>query len=273
MPAIFTIPKSFIDPRIAVIQRNAVESWKRLNLSNDIIILGDDEGTAEAAATLNVKHIPGVGINEQGTPLLNSAFSLARQNCQSELLAYVNSDIILLDDFLAAFQILPKHNFLAIGRRWDLDINEPLDFSKDNWADILRKKLMQSGRLHAPAGMDYFIFPKNCFINIPAFAVGRVGWDNWMIREARSKKMKIIDATSLITAIHQNHGYSGVNIEASRKTNAEAQKNIELARGGGPNDYTIEDAGWKIIGNKIKKRPFSWWPFWKRYIRYKIKSL
>ena len=271
MLTFFSIPKPFVDEHISNIQKNAILSWKNLSDKIEIYLMGNEQGIKEAAEELKVKHLPQVEKNEFGTPLLDSAFRLVRENCRNDIIAYLNADIILLDDFLAALEIMPKDNFLAVGQRWDLDVNEPIDFSDKNWQNGLRTKVMKTGRLHSPAGMDYFIFNKNSFQNIPAFAVGRVGWDNWMVREARRSGMKVIDASNLITAIHQNHEYRGVNLQATRKTNAEAKKNIELANGGGPEDYTIEDADYEIVGNRIKKRHLYWWPYYKRVLKSKLK--
>ena len=79
MPLItlFSAPKPFTDPHIATIQRNATKSWTLLP-DVDIILLGKEDGLAEAAQELDVKHIPHVACNTSGTPLISSMFSLAR---------------------------------------------------------------------------------------------------------------------------------------------------------------------------------------------------
>jgi hypothetical protein len=60
-------------------------------------------------------------------------------------------------------------------------------------------------------GSDYFIFPKGDAIGkLPAFAVGRPAWDNWLIYHARQLRVPVIDATKAVTVIHQNHGYGHV---------------------------------------------------------------
>ena len=43
------------------------------------------------------------------------------------------------------------------------------------------------------------------FKNIPKFAIGRWGWDNWLIWNMRRKGIPIIDGTNMIDVIHQNH--------------------------------------------------------------------
>ncbi|HOO93873.1 MAG TPA: hypothetical protein PKX94_10400, partial [Opitutales bacterium] len=65
-------------------------------------------------------------------------------------------------------------------------------------------------KVFAMAGSDYFFFKKSSLGALPEFVVGRPYWDNWMIYNARQKKLPVIDATLSILAIHQKHGYSHV---------------------------------------------------------------
>ena len=185
---IFIAPKPFHDPHISLIQRNAVLSWKALGDEVDVVLVGDEEGIQEAALEMGVKHIAEVKRNAQGTPLLSSIFSLTRENSESPLLAYVNADILLFEDFLEqsrlVYQKFPR--FLLLGQRWDLEIKENLDFSS-GWQAEVKDLLDQKGKLHPPSGSDYFIFPRECFADLPDFAIGRAGWDNWMIYKARKK--------------------------------------------------------------------------------------
>ena len=53
--------------------------------------------------------------------------------------------------------------------------------------------LRARGRPHLPAGSDYFLFPRHLFAEIPEFAIGRAGWDNWMIYQARRQGWPVVD--------------------------------------------------------------------------------
>src|SRR5215211_3527402 len=81
MPLItlFSAPKAFTDPHIAMIQRNAIKSWTLLP-DVDVILLGEETGLADAAKELGVRHLPNVARNESGIPLISSMFQLAREN-------------------------------------------------------------------------------------------------------------------------------------------------------------------------------------------------
>src|SRR3989304_5290485 len=103
MPVItlFSAPKPFTDPHIAMIQYNAIQSWTLLP-DVEVILLGEETGLAEAAKELGVKHLPQVARNENGTPLISSMFQLAREHGNSEFFCIINADMILMPDFIAA---------------------------------------------------------------------------------------------------------------------------------------------------------------------------
>jgi hypothetical protein len=132
--------------------------------------------------------------------------------------------------------MIQARDFLIVGRRWDLDIREPLRFSL-NWTQEIQEKVKLKGKVHPPAGSDYFIFPRHLFTSIPKFAIGRAGWDNWMIYYARKQSWATIDATNDITVVHQNHDYSHLPKGEPHYDQEESKHNIKLARGS-KNDYT-----------------------------------
>ncbi len=177
---IFSTPKPFTDPHIATIQRNAINSWLALGDEVEVLLIGDERGLAETAEELGVRYLTEVECNEWGTPLISSIFSLARRHGTGELLTYVNADILFLPDLLEAARQLHSQTdrFLMIGQRWDLDVGDPLDFSP-GWEARLEVDLDNRGRLHAPAGSDYFVFPARCSPTSPvsrwAGQVGTIG--------------------------------------------------------------------------------------------------
>ena len=101
---IFTAPKPFGEnPHIDLIQRNAIRSWKHLSddrANVEVVLLGSEAGVADVAKELDVTHLPGLEYNEQGTPIVSSAFELVRQYATSPLLAYCNADVILFKDLI-----------------------------------------------------------------------------------------------------------------------------------------------------------------------------
>jgi hypothetical protein len=227
---LFTLPKGFIDPHISMIQRNALASWRRLAPAVEVVVIGDDPGVCEAALEQGAIHVGDVAKNEFGTPLLDSAFAIAAARSSAPTLCYVNADIVLLDDFLDAVRRLPRGPYLAIGRRWDWDVSGPIDLGDGGGA--LRARALREGSLDLGRGSDYFVFPRHTQFGLPAFAVGRPGWDNWMIGCALELRLPLIDMTPCVLAIHQNHGYAHVaGAEEGSWLGPEADHNRSLARG------------------------------------------
>lgn len=255
MITVFTIPKPFLGD-IAIIQKNAIKSWSILHPNCEVFLFGDEFGIAEVAKEVGVNHVPSIKKNEYGTPILNSAFNLAEKMAKNNILVYINADIILMSDFISAVQKNKKTQFLMSGRRWDLDIKEEINFDDFGWEKKILNKIKKEGKLHGYSGIDYFVFPKNLPYILPDFAVGRIGWDNWLIYCIKKLKISIIDATEAITAIHQNHGFfhSKFGNERSRRVEGpELERNIKLA-GGLTNMCTLRDADW-ILTKKSLQRP------------------
>lgn len=251
MITIFSIPKPFKD-NIAVIQKNAIKSWTLLEPRCEVILFGDDEGTAEAAAELGVNHVPDIARNEYGTPLLNYMFAKAQSMAKNDLVCYVNADIIFVDDFTPSIQRVSDRlqKFLMVGRRWNVDVTGPLDFSQ-GWEGRLKALVKRDGKLYSPDGIDYFAFSKGLLGEMPPFAVGRPAWDNWTIYRARSLKVPVIDATEAITCIHQNHNYKHIKNIANRFGNGpEAERNFELC-GGWSHFCTLFDADMTFDGDRL----------------------
>ncbi len=98
---IFAVPKPF-EGHIGRIQRNAIGSWARLRPQCQIVLCGNEPGTSDVADELGIEAIPEVSRNQFGTPLLSSVFRAAEERSRCRLLCYVNADIVLLSDFVAA---------------------------------------------------------------------------------------------------------------------------------------------------------------------------
>ncbi len=252
---IFTAPKPFTNPHISLIQRNAIQSWLHLGDDVNVVMIGDEPGMIEFAADVGVLHLSQVARNPLGTPLVSSIFAMARQISTSPLLAYVNADILLTSQFISiASQVYCQlKEFLIVGQRYDLNMQESLDLSP-GWELHLQADLQTRGRMHPPAGSDYFIFPRSCFTDLPNFAIGRAGWDNWMIYHARRQHLPVVDASSAITIIHQDHDYSHLPNGQPHYRLPESTENLRLA-GGRRTVFTLVDADRCIQDGQIRRIP------------------
>jgi hypothetical protein len=234
MLTFFSTPKPF-QGHINVIQRNALRSWQQVHRDVEILLFGDDAGAAEVCAELGIRHVPGVRKNRYGTKYLASIYDQAQELARHDLLCHVNCDILLLDDFPRAVARVADASdpLLMAGRRWDVDIREPLLFESPGWQDEVRKLAIQTNRQQPSQWIDYFVFPKGLFHKqIPEFVIGRPGWDNWLLWYARNSGARLIDASAVVRAVHQNHDY-GYHPEGERGVweGEEAQENYALLEG------------------------------------------
>lgn len=254
MLTIFAIPKPFTG-HIGTIQRNAIRSWSLLQPHPEIILFGDDEGTAGVARDLGVLHFPKVARNEYGTPLLHDFFQKAENLSSHQVLCYVNADIILTDDFSKAVHRVSesRSKFLIVGQRWDVDIRDQLNFGITNWQDEVRRIALKANRQRPSNWIDYFVFSKGLGRNLLPFAIGRTSWDNWLIWHARTNGAPVIDASDSVIAIHQNHDYSHHPAgKAGVWDGEEAARNYKLS-GGWRHLYNIENATY-VLGESGLQR-------------------
>lgn len=81
MITFFATGKAFAG-QCGVIQRNALKSWKVLHSDAEVILFGDEEGAAEAAGELGIRHVADVE-RTGGPKVLRSFFDAAqRRRCR-----------------------------------------------------------------------------------------------------------------------------------------------------------------------------------------------
>jgi hypothetical protein len=256
MLTIFAIPKPF-EGHIGVIQRNAITSWTLLEPRPEIILFGDERGTEEMCLELGLLHHPHVEKNEFGTPFLNDVFCKAERHASHVTLCYANSDIIFMSDFMQALQCVRarKSVFLLVGRRWDLDIFHAITFG-ESWEGDLARAALADGHRQSDWAIDYFVFPKGKLNVLPPFLVGRAGWDNWFIYNARRLRWPVIDVTPSVVVVHQNHNHSHIKgFDETTKNAPEHERNRELA---GPDSlFTLVDATHRLEHRILKRNSFA----------------
>jgi len=231
MLTIFSTLKAVSNRHIGIIQKNALNSWTLLHPKPEIFIFGNDEGSEEICHELGLTHVPNVERNEFGTPLVKDIFGKAQRLAKNDILCYVNADIILTSSLNYALGYIHewKKNFLVVGQRWDANIRECLNFSDPHWESDLKKLVAQTNILREPCWIDYFIFNRGVYDEIPALALGRSAWDNWLVWKARKRGASIIDGTDGIFAVHQRHNYNHIKfIDNERLESPEMLRNLEF---------------------------------------------
>jgi hypothetical protein len=253
MLTLFSCPKAFRG-HIKVIQMNALQSWAALSPKCQIILFGEEEGIAEAAFSFGAGHIPNVSRNEYGTPLLDDVFSKAQEVASSAVMCYVNADVILMSDMVKAVERVQKEKraYLMVGRRWNIDLDQPLDFSQPDWRERFRASVLRLGKPTRPEWIDYFVFPRSFYRGLLPFALGRAGFDNWLLWKARSLGGPIIDASEVVMVVHQKHDYSHHPQGKDGVWNgAEAKRNRGLM-GGWHHCFTLSDATYRLTPAGLK---------------------
>lgn len=231
MVTVFAIPRPF-DGEAALRQRNALRSWRALGL--EVLLLGDEPGVEEEARAHGADHERALPRTELGTPLVSAAFEVAARRAATPFLLYANADVILVGDAAGAVRRIGRDRFLALGHRIELDLGRELAFEA-GWAEELLHEARGRGFVDSPFAIDWFLFPRALRFDLPPFAVGRPGWDNWLIARARRLGVPVVDVGSAVVAVHQRHGYAHVpRGRAGTWEGPEGDRNRELTEGAEP---------------------------------------
>jgi len=259
MLTIFSTPKPF-EGHNGVIQRNALKSWTLLHPDCEVILFGNEPGAREVAVECGIRHVPDVLHSEYGSTRLDYLFAHAQQTARHDLLCYANCDIIFLDSFVPAIASVAawSKRFLLVGRRWNTPLDDLVDFDEPDWRMRLRDLAMSVGKEQFPGAVDYFVFSRGLYQDVPPFVAARTHWDHWMVWKARYMSVPVIDASADVLAIHQNHDYS-YHLRGLQgvKTDPESRLNRALA-GGQPHLYTIEHATHRLRAGRIENIPGRW---------------
>lgn len=183
---IFSCPKPF-EGEFERIQNNAIASWKAIGAN---VVLIDTART-----------------NEFGTPLLDDVFRLGEFYSQTRLVAYVNTDIILFDDFMQAAMVCDNHlpHFMLSGERFNFKYGLAGIDSCREVAHEIRQHESEYGEWIGKQAADYFVYRKGDLGALPPFAIGRYRTDNWLLWRALDQRLELVDATEAVLALHQPH--------------------------------------------------------------------
>lgn len=225
---ILSTPKAFTGI-FEIIQRNAITSWTHLVPRPEVILFGTDDGTAEICAELGLRHQPDVATTPEGTPLVSDMFLQGQELATTPAVCWSNADIIFTNRIVEAAGLVAAHPspMYVVGRRTDIDQPSPLDFGP-NWQQDLLRRAHDDGEIKPLNWIDYFLFSRGLFEELPPFAIGRPGYDPWLIWRAADLGADVVDATAWVPAIHQRHDYSHVGNREQAFNGAEAKRNAAI---------------------------------------------
>jgi hypothetical protein len=251
MITVFTTAKPFVG-QMKTNQINAIKSWKQLGPDIEILLFGQGEGYSEVARELDLVWIDRVATSDYGTPLVDNMFELAKRQGHYSTRMYINCDIVLIGNFPSILMVLGKRDFLAVGQRWDMKLDEEIDFGRSDWRQFLQSSVRQVATLHPPQGSDYFLYRGDIWDGLPKLVVGRAGYDNNLIYHCRSRGIPVVDLTDAVMAIHQNHdyghhsaGYEGVFFGPEAQLNYQVTDQTFY--------FTPVDADFRMSEGKLKR--------------------
>jgi hypothetical protein len=258
MLTFFTTAKAF-QGHSGVIQRNALKSWTRLHPDVEVILFGDDQGAAEICADLGLRHEEHVERHPSGFKYVNYLFEKAQAIARYDYLCYANCDIIFLYDLWQAFEkvVRWRRHFLMIGQRWDIDITAAVNFADPEQVNALQLLVRATGFRQKRHFVDYFLFSKGLYDEVPPLVIGRSWWDHWLVWKALSRRVPVIDCSSAVLAIHQNHGYA-YHPQGKEGTNEDslARQNKALAGNGNHLRFTADATYTFTQKGVIRRAPF-----------------
>ena len=205
-------PKEF-SGSVGDIQRAAISSW--IDGGAQVILLGDETGTHEAARELGAGHVPRVPLTASGVPTVAGLIATIVQEAEHPVRGLVNADIVLVSDIAPVIsdvqRALPAGTpWLGVARRtnlpWHLIETEP--------PESLERTARSSGRLHPASGCDVFLFGADPWPTIPPLAIGRTFWDAWLIWAAHQHGSLIVDLTPSLLTLHPDEDRDRGSLES-----------------------------------------------------------
>ncbi|CAH1783988.1 unnamed protein product [Owenia fusiformis] len=164
-------------------------------------------------------------------PFLKDMFIYAMREFDSELYMYTNGDILypwghLQRSFQAVTTFVERHElheYIISGLRREVTFysGSGLDVEKLNTGDD--EEILNIGNSFEPTrpyALDYFITNKTSFPwhTIPAFVIGSVRFDNWLVMYANKLKIPVFDITQSTPVVHQA-GIPKIGDKRARDTN------------------------------------------------------
>lgn len=209
-------PKPFNDQtEYYPFQKNALLSWKKLSVTKQIVVIGNEKGNEDFCKEYGFIYEPEVGeTNSFGTPYLKSILNQGYKYCSpGDPVCYINSDILLFEDFSTICEWffeseLSKKDYLCAGQRWDWKTPREIDFLNEQ-EEKLKPEIFNNGELIPAYAIDYFLHKAYSFPldKIPPLAMGRLHWDRWLVGYAMRNFPAVVDFSPLTYCIHHETSY------------------------------------------------------------------
>lgn len=198
--------KPITNDNIKTIQENSLNSWKWLNCEKEIFVFNKDESIKKLVSNLGLNLVTDYESSESSDlptwrTMRNFASNIATDN---DYIVWINSDIIVDDSLPNTIFSIKKDN--------NLD-NFVLTGKRKNWKNYF--KITDSNQISNLVlesegdkwEIDYFVFKKQHFSDLPKFYIARMRFDNYLLSKSISEIEHTIDCSQTVNLIHHFHGY------------------------------------------------------------------
>lgn len=197
------------DEEKKLVYNNTLQNWALLKpYVNPILFTSDIFWVTEAKNAGWSVMTPSDNYTIEKPPVLKYMYKLAMQKYDTLWYGFVNADILFTNDLVHNIESLNKKyevnstRIMLTGRRTNID-----NLTQINPVSLesLQKNAKVLGTLYKEDAEDFFFVTKSFpWQNILPVVVGRPGFDNWLVGEARCRhSTTVIDVTDTLLAIHQ----------------------------------------------------------------------
>ena len=199
-------------------------------------------------------------ITFEGEPPLFTEVVRRSVASEGDVVIYANADILFAPEIatIVRWCAAQKRDYLIVGQRTDI---------------------LEGGQreVHRPSGIDYFIFRKGMFVDLPETRIGRAYYDSALLAYCMRRKVRVIDATRVLEVLHQYHDYghlAGGRKEVFGGAAAMANKRANHLPDFGPHiadvrEQFIWEEGWlEVVPKHVNiLRRLGLWGLWNRIFR------
>ena len=187
---------------------NSLRSFETLVGAANVMILSESlEDCARFTKSMggfNCANIEFCSLNRFGRPSMSCIFDTFLREAKADDLVFVNSDILLFEDFLQSLDIaMSEPKYLMVGTRIDHLAAQNMSFSRDS--DQVRCEAFLLGSRNGAYAIDYFAFTKKRFpVFDTEYIVGNWRWDNALLKRFYElEDVTVFDSSYSVVALHQ----------------------------------------------------------------------
>lgn len=217
----------------STVHHNTLVNWASFKPSVNLLLFSNSSYWTKVAKSFGWDVLKPLNENN-GTkpPILKDMFRLAISRYQTKWYGYINADILLTTDLLKNLEMFTRRyntsgsRLLLTGRRTNVGNLTNLNPSSEV---SIKEHAEKYGQLFNEDAEDFFISTKSFpWQRIPPLVVGRPGYDNWLVAEARCRlNATVFDVTQTLLALHQTTKKEG---NGEGHFHADSDYNLEVLK-------------------------------------------